>query len=115
MRQQLAGTAGTPGGAAQLASYINQQIVPALAGELGALQKQQQAARSVGDTALALQIAEAIASKQNDILQAQLDAQTAIKDSTAQTAQNTQGLEGQLGVSFQGQTLPDLGGLALGM
>lgn len=114
LRQQLAGTAGTPGGGAQLAAYIRSSVVPALGGELAALQKQQQAARSVGDTALALQIAEAIATKQNDILQAQLDAQTAIKDATQQTAANTQPLAGQLGVTYQGAVSADLGGLLNG-
>ncbi len=107
LRQQIDGTYGTLPGAQQTAGYITSNIVPALQGELAAMTKQQQAAQSVGDTALATQIAEAIAGKQNDILQAQLDAQNAIKDATAATAQNTADLQGSTGFAFQGQEFTD--------
>lgn len=108
LKQQLHGTAGTPGAAAQLAAYIRGQVVPALTHELTALMQQEAAAKSVGDTTLATQIAEAIAAKQNDIDQAKVDALTAIQTATQQTAQNTQNLAGQLGVSFENETFPDL-------
>ena len=66
------------------------------------------AANSVNDTTLATQIAEAIATQQNDILSAQLDAQNAIATATQATANNTSNLSGQLGVTFQSDTFPDL-------
>lgn len=115
LQQQLAGTQGTPGSAAAMSNYITGTLIPALNGELTALQGQQSAAQSVGDTVLAGQIADAIASKQNDILQAQLDAQTAIKDAAQQTALNTSSYGGQLGVSFGGQIFPDLAGMLNGV
>lgn len=114
LQQQLAGTSGTPGGAAQISNYIKSTVVPALTAELTALQKQQAAAKKEGDTTLANQIGEAIASQQNNILQAQLDAQTAIKDAAQQIASNTD-TSGVLGVTYQGQDLPDIAGALNGV
>ena len=105
LQQQLAGTASSPGAGVQMSSYILTSIVPALQAELGTLNQQLVAERSVGNATLATQIAEAIASKQNDILQAQLDAANAIEANTQPLTQ----LAGQLGVSFEGQySTPEL-------
>jgi hypothetical protein len=114
LQQQLANTQNTPGAEAQYADYINQTVIPALQAQLVALQNQQKAAESVGDTDLATQIAEAIGGQQNDILSAQLDAQQAIQANTQSTAENTSALSGQLGVSFESDTYTDLAGLLNG-
>ena len=72
-------------------------------GELAALNAQLATASKEGDATLASQIAEAIAGKQNDILQATLDA-------TEQVAQNTgeRKVGGTLGFAYGGsETLSD--------
>lgn len=114
LQQQIAGTAGTPGGAQQIAAYIKAQVVPALQDELASLQKQEAVAKQDGNTILATQIAEAIGGVQNDILQATADATSAIKDATQQTASNTQNLDSTLGVTLNGSSLDNLAGVLNG-
>lgn len=82
LQQRIAGT--YEGGAQQRADFITQQVIPALQAELNALQNQQAVAQQQGDAELARQIAEAIAQKQNDILQSTLDATEEIADNTSQ-------------------------------
>lgn len=98
LQQRLAGTFDT-GGAAR-AAFITAKIIPDLQKELAALQNQLAVARQQGDQKLADQIAEAIAGKSNDILQAQLDAQEAIKENT----EPLKNLTGPVGFEFRGQT-----------
>lgn len=100
LEQRLAGTYDT--GAQQRADYINTVVVPAIQSEITALQAQLATAQAEGDTKLAMQIAEAIAGKQNDKLQA-------IVDATEQTADNTsqRGFGGTLGFTYGDETLTD--------
>jgi 3D (Asp-Asp-Asp) domain-containing protein len=104
LEQQLIGTHDTTGGAQGRADFITQTIIPAIRGEIAALEQQQQAAQATGDQALATQIAEAIYGKQNDVLQEQLAAQQ-------ETAANTSALKdfgGSLAFSYQGQVQTDI-------
>jgi hypothetical protein len=100
LEQRLAGTFDA--GGQQRADYINTQLIPALNTELAALQAQERTAAEQGDPKLAEQIGEAVASKQNDILQAQLDAQEDIKANT-----EPRKVGGTLGFAFEGSTLTD--------
>lgn len=100
LEQRIAGTYDA--GGQQRSDFIRGEIIPALRAELTALQGQQQTAQQQGDSKLAGQIAEAIAGKQNDILQATLDA-------TEQVAANTEPRKfgGSLGYQFGGSTITD--------
>jgi hypothetical protein len=98
LQQQIAGTFET--GGATRGQYILANIVPDLQAELVAMQAQLKVAQDEGDQKLADQIAEGIAAKSNDILQAQLDAQEAIKSNT----DVLKDLAGPIGIQFQGQT-----------
>lgn len=100
LEQRLAGVYDA-GGQAR-ADFIRQTEIPALEAELAALRSQQQVEMQVGNQELARQIAEAIAAKQNDILQAQLDA-------TEEVAANTKprAFGGSLAFAFGDETLTD--------
>jgi TP901 family phage tail tape measure protein len=100
LEQKLAGTYDS-GGAARSA-YITSNVVPALQNELGALKAQEQTYREQGMGAELAQTIEAEGSKQNEILQASLDAQQEIADNT-----NPRQFGGTLGFSFGGETLTD--------
>lgn len=104
LEQQLIGTHDTTGGAMGRADFIKASIIPAIQGEIGALVVQLAAAQVTGDQALATQIGEAIYAKQNDVLQAQLDAQNAIKDNTDLLKE----FGGSTAFSYQSQTFTDL-------
>lgn len=104
LEQQLIGTHDTGGGAVGRADFIRSAIIPAIQGEVAALQVQLAAAQATGDKALATQIAEAIYAKENDVLEAQLAAQNAIKENT--DAMREQG--GSTAFSYQSQTFTDL-------
>ena len=101
LEERIAGTYDA--GGQERANYIDNTLIPALNGELAALNAQLATASKEGDATLASQIAEAIAGKQNDILQATLDA-------TEQVAQNTgeRKVGGTLGFAYGGsETLSD--------
>lgn len=100
LEQRLAGVYEA-GGQAR-ADFIRRTEIPALEAELAALLGQQQVEMQVGNQELARQIAEAIAAKQNDILQAQLDA-------TEEVAANTKprAFGGSLAFAFGDETLTD--------
>lgn len=103
LRERLAKTYDTAAGQAERQTYVTQQLIPQLQGQLAALQAQLAVAQQQGDQVLADQVAEAIAGKQNDILQAQLDA-------TEQVATNTDTLRqfgGQLAFGYQNQRFTD--------
>jgi TP901 family phage tail tape measure protein len=104
LEQQLIGTHDSGGGAVGRADFIRRAIIPAIQGEVAALRVQMAAAQATGDAALATQIAEAIFAKENDVLEAQLAAQNAIKDNT--DAMREQG--GTTAFSYQQQTFTDL-------
>lgn len=110
LQQQIAGTYDSASAGQSRADYIRQQILPDLQAEVEALVKQRAAAQSVGDSALADQIAEAIAGKQNDILQSTLDA-------TQQVAENTdpKSFGGSTSFSYQNQQYTDLDVMAARM
>jgi len=97
LQQQLAGTFDT--GGAVRASFITKTLIPDLQKQLAAMQAQLVVARQQGDKKLADQIALAIANQQNAILQAQLDAQQAIKDNTDPLTN----LTGPVGFEYKGQ------------
>jgi TP901 family phage tail tape measure protein len=104
LEQQLVGTHDSTGGAQGRADFIRRQILPAIQAEIDALVAQQLDAQSAGNSDLATQIAEAIYAKQNDVLQAQLDAQQ-------QTASNTDALKefgGSAVFSYRDQMFTDL-------
>ena len=101
LEQRIAGT--FEGGGQARADYIKQTLIPTLNAELEAFRAQAAVAAGQGDAKLAQQIAEAIAAKQNDILQATLEA-------TEQTAENTDPRKvggGTLGFTFGGDVLTD--------
>jgi polyhydroxyalkanoate synthesis regulator phasin len=103
LEQRIAGTYDTGAAGQQRADYINAQYIPRLQAELAALMEQQKAARETGDPKLAEQVAEAIAGKQNSILEATLAA-------TQEVAANTDELRetgGSLGFSSHGQVFGD--------
>lgn len=104
LEQQLIGTHDTAGGALGRADFIRQQILPAIQAEVDALLAQQQAAQAAGDSQLALQIGEAVYAKQNEVLQAQLDAQQQIADNTDALKE----FSGSLAFSYRDQPFTDL-------
>lgn len=101
LEQRIAGTYDT-GGTAR-ADYIRRTLIPSLNAELEALRKQADTARAQGDPVLAEQVAESIAGKQNEILQANVDA-------TEEVASNTdpsRRFGGTLGYGYGGETITD--------
>jgi murein DD-endopeptidase MepM/ murein hydrolase activator NlpD len=90
LKQQLAGTENTPEAAQARADFINQRTLPDLKKTLGALQGELTVANQFHDKELADTLAEAIASKQNEIDQAMLDALHEIASSTGSTADGIQ-------------------------
>ncbi|HYH59801.1 MAG TPA: phage tail tape measure protein [Thermoleophilaceae bacterium] len=108
LEQRIAGTFET-GGAAR-ADYMRETIMPALEAELAALQKQRTDALVQGDPVLARQIAEAIAGKQNDILQVIATSNEEIKDNT-----DPKNLAGALAFEAGGQGFTDLVSAGVGI
>ena len=100
LEQRLGGT--YEAGASQRADYITSTLIPALDSELLAMQTQLKVAGEQGNTKLAEQIAEQIAGKQNDILQAQLEAMEDVASNT-----NQRKLGGVLGFSYGNENLND--------
>lgn len=100
LEQRIAGT--FEGGAKARADLISSTIIPALEAELAALRGQADAATTAGDPVFARQVAEAIAGKQNEILQATLDATEQVAENTAARA-----FGGTTGFAFGGETLTD--------
>jgi hypothetical protein len=100
LEQRLAGTYDA--GGAQRSGYITGTVVPALQSELDALKGQEETYRTQGMGAELRQTIEAEASKSNEILQAQLDAQEQIADNT-----DPKQFGGTLGFTFGGETLTD--------
>jgi hypothetical protein len=82
-----------------------------LRAELNALGAQEAEARRQGDPVLAAQVAEAIAGKQNGLLQAQLDAQEAIRNS----AQDLKEYGGTLALQSRGQQFADFRNTIVGV
>jgi D-alanyl-D-alanine carboxypeptidase len=100
LEQRLGGT--YEAGASQRADYITSTLIPALDSELLALQTQMKVASEQGNAKLAAQIGEQIAGKQNDILQAQLEAMEDVASNT-----NQRKLGGVLGFSYGNEDLTD--------
>jgi TP901 family phage tail tape measure protein len=100
LEQRIAGTFET-GGQAR-ASFIRSTIIPALDAELASLRQQEQTFREQGLAAELRQVLEAIAGKENEKLQA-------IVDATEQTAENTdpRRFGGTLGFNFGNENLTD--------
>jgi TP901 family phage tail tape measure protein len=110
LEQQLIGTHDTASGGMGRSDFIKSQILPAIQAEITALMAQQDAAKAAGDAALAEQIGEAVYSKQNEVLQAQLDAQNEIKA-------NTDALKdfgGSTAFSYRDQTFVDVNAARVG-
>jgi hypothetical protein len=105
LREQLSGTFDTTAGGMERQAYINTQIIPALQQELAALQNQLAVAQQQNDAALATQTEESIAAKNNEILQASLDAQNQIAQNTADLLRE---FGGSTGFQFGGQDFTDL-------
>lgn len=110
LQQQLSGTFDSTEGAQARSDFIKNTILPAINAEITALQAQLKVANEQGDSKLATQIAEEIAGKQNDLLQAQLDAQNAIKENT----DNLKDQQGSSAFDFGGQGFTDLIGVGVG-
>lgn len=113
-QQRLAGNFDDVASQITRRDFILNQIIPKLQDELNALVQQQTAAQQEGDKNLAQQIAEAIVGKQNEILQAQLDAQEQTAQNTSDTADALKELSGSLAFSFGGQSFTDLLGTGVG-
>ncbi len=109
LEQRLAGTFETGGGAR--ADFISAQVLPALRSEVAALQAQQAEAVGQGDPVLARQIAEQVWAKENAVLQAQLEAQEAIRDS----AEDLKEYGGTLALQSRGQQFTDLRNTIVGV
>jgi hypothetical protein len=104
LEQRLIGTHDSAGGAQGRADFIRQQIIPAIQGEIAALDTQRLIAQQQGNADLVRQLNEAIFARQNDIMQRQLDAEE-------QTAENTEALKefgGATAFSYRDQQFTDL-------
>jgi 3D (Asp-Asp-Asp) domain-containing protein len=102
LEERIAGT--YEAGGQNRGDFINNTIIPDLKAELGALANQLRVAEAQGNPKLAEQIAEALANKQNGILEATLEAN---EDIAANTNPNHK-VGGQLGFAFGGsETLTD--------
>ena len=100
LEQRLAGTFDA--GGQSRADYINQVLIPSLNTELAALNAQLNTASKEGDATLANQIAEAIAGKQNELLQSQLDAMEEVAQNTSDRK-----VGGTLGFNYGNESLSD--------
>lgn len=98
--QQIAGTFETGGYARR--DFILANIVPTLTTELEKMKTQLQIIAAVGTDEQRRQQELAIAQKQNEIAQAQLEAQNAIKENT-----DPKNIGGTLGFQYGGETLTD--------
>ncbi|MDP9117887.1 MAG: hypothetical protein M3O28_11645, partial [Actinomycetota bacterium] len=114
LQQQLAGTDQTPGGGQQIAAYITTTIIPALQKQFEAQKADQAAAGSVGDQARVNQDLLAEQQSQTQILQASLDAQKAIKDTSQQSAAALRQFGGSLAFQAHGQGITDLASFGVG-
>jgi 3D (Asp-Asp-Asp) domain-containing protein len=101
LEERIAGT--YEAGGQNRADFIRNTLIPDLQGEIAALVSQQKTAEEQGNPKLASQIAEAIASKQNGLLEDQLQA---TEDVAANTNPNHK-VGGQLGLTFGGESLSD--------
>jgi len=106
--QQRLGGMYDSGGAAR-AEFIKNTIIPALQAELAAIQAA--ITMAAGDTELQNNLREAFESKQNEILQAQLEAQESIKTNTGELLK---AFQGSLGFEFGGARQTDLLGMGVG-
>lgn len=102
LSQQLAGTFDT--GGAQRADFIHQQIVPALQAELNSILGELSAAASTGDAATYRQAILDALGKQNEISQANLDA----NEATAANTDDLKDLAGSTTFEFGSQRFTDL-------
>lgn len=100
LEQKIAGTYDT--GGVTRGQFIQTNVIPALQAELAALAEQERVARANGTAAELRAVIEAEAAKQNEILQASLDAQ---EDIAANTEPRKFG--GTLAFSYGGETLTD--------
>lgn len=103
LTQRLEGTYDSAGGAQGRADFIRTTIIPAILGELSALIAQQADAQAAGNSALAKQIAEAIADKTGDSLQAEIDARDILKSVDSQLKD----FAGSIGWSYRDQPYTD--------
>jgi hypothetical protein len=117
LQQRLAGNFDDAGSRVQRADYIRGNVVTGLSGELDALRGQLATVQreDPNNVPLARQIAEAIAGKQNEILQAQLSAQELIEENTKAAADALKEFTGSAAFEFQGQTFTDNLGVGLGL
>lgn len=100
LEQKLAGTHAT--GGAQRAAYITSSIVPSLQAELAQLEKQKEVYGFYGMIAELKQAYTDSAAKTNEILSAQLEAQEAIEENTAERK-----FGGTLGFSYGDSGMTD--------
>jgi len=105
LTQRLAGSYDK--GGQQRADYILSTIVPDLQAEQAGIRAQGIEAMRQNNADLARQLTQAYAEKQNEILQAQLDAQEATAQNTEQTADALKNLGGTLGFDFGGARMTD--------
>lgn len=89
------------------ASYITNTVIPDVQATLLALQQQLQVAQDQGDTTLANQIAEAIADKQNTILQDQVTAMNDVAANTQQMVDQLKDFGGTTGFVYGDQLFTD--------
>jgi hypothetical protein len=113
--QQLDKTFDTAGGRAARASYINSTILPAIDSQIATQQDLYRAAISVGDTALAEQIASTIAGLLGDRMDAQIQVSELIEGNTAETAAALRSVGGNLGFEFGGQGFTDILTMGVGV
>lgn len=103
IQQQIAGSQGTTAGGAQLSQYINTQVIPALRAELDAVNKDAEAAASVGDTVRWRADVLKALGIQGQIGQETLNATQSVAKNTAPLAQ----FGGQLAFQFHGEQFTD--------
>lgn len=111
LEQRLAGTFESAGAGQARAEFIRRQIIPAMDAEIIALERQRMEAEAQGNASLVRQLREQIFDKQNEILQANLDA-------NEQTAANTDALKefgGSTAFSYREQVMTDLDVMAARM
>jgi 3D (Asp-Asp-Asp) domain-containing protein len=101
LEERIAGT--YEAGGVNRADFIRNTLIPDLQNEIAALVKQQQTAEAQGNPKLAQQIAEAIAGKQNGVLE---DILQANEDVAANTNPNHK-VGGTLGFAFGSESLTD--------
>lgn len=108
LEQRLAGNPDAASARTARADFIKQQIVPALNEELAKLKEQMAHVDDKGAQEVAIQ------QKQNEILQAQLDAQELTAANTEAMAEALANFSGTLGFEFGGQSFTDAITLGVG-